>query len=101
MLKGVKHDGDDGVFLSKKDQVKLDTVSNSFTINDIKKAVASREKTQAVGALFNAYMSVVEKRYPNLTLQMVSEGNFNAYYTNEQITINESVWSTLLVVVLK
>lgn len=60
------------------------------------------KKTQAVEALFNAYMSVVEKRYPNLTLQMVSEGNnFNVYYTNEQITINESVWSTLLVVVLK
>lgn len=64
----------------------------AFTINDIKKAVAAREKSQVVGALFDAYMSVVEKRYPDLSLTFATGVDYMAKYHNNQITINKDVW---------
>ncbi|WP_323841564.1 MULTISPECIES: hypothetical protein [unclassified Moraxella] len=53
------------------------------------------KKIAPVKALFDAYMGVVEKHYPNLTLNFVKEGGFNAYYQNSQITVNEQVWESL------
>ncbi|WFF38163.1 hypothetical protein LU290_07845 [Moraxella nasibovis] len=74
------------------EQQEQSNTNKTFTINDIKKAVAAREKTQAVGALFDAYMGVVEKRYPDLSLTFATGVDYMAKYHNNQITINKDVW---------
>lgn len=64
----------------------------SFTIQDIKKAVAARNKSAPVKALFDAYMGVVEKHYPDLSLTFTTGVDYMAKYHNNQITINKEVW---------
>lgn len=63
-----------------------------FSIVDVKKAVAARNKSAPVKALFNAYMGVVEKRYPDLSLTFTTGVDYMAKYHNNQITINKDVW---------
>lgn len=75
--------------IEQQEQSKSDKV---FDIKDIKKAVAARNKSVPVKALFDAYMGVVEKHYPDLTLTFATGVDYMAKYHDNQITINKEVW---------